>query len=215
MADDPGACRVCCTGQLADFATIGLKHYLRCDHCEATLLSGDQLPTLEEERARYLQHNNDPADPRYRAFVGRVMAPLCAAMPPPAVGLDYGCGPGPALAEMLSQAGYAMSIYDPIFADDRGVLKQCYDFITCTETVEHFHHPAREFARLNDLLRPGGVLAIMTNFQCDDRAFANWHYRRDPTHVAFYRESTMRTIAGRLGWSCAITAPNIVLMHKS
>ena len=39
------------------------------------------------------------------------------------------------------------------------------------------------------LVRPGGWLAVMTCFQTDDARFAGWHYRKDPTHVVFYREA--------------------------
>ncbi|MBS0543647.1 MAG: methyltransferase domain-containing protein, partial [Proteobacteria bacterium] len=80
--------------------------------------------------------------------------------------------------------------------------------------VEHFHHPAEEFARLDALLRPGGWLGIMTCFQTDDARFARWHYRRDPTHVVFYREATFRVIARRHGWVCEIPAKDVVLMCK-
>jgi cyclopropane fatty-acyl-phospholipid synthase-like methyltransferase len=68
--------------------------------------------------------------------------------------------------------------------------ERTYDFITCTEVVEHFHHPALEFRRLDALLKPGGWLAIQTTFQTDDARFARWNYRRDPTHVVFYRPYT-------------------------
>lgn len=44
----------------------------------------------------------------------------------------------------------------------------------------------------------------MTCFQTDDARFAAWHYRRDPTHVVFYRESAFRRIAERFGWRCEV-----------
>ncbi|WP_347259047.1 class I SAM-dependent methyltransferase [Methylocaldum sp.] len=89
-----------------------------------------------------------------------------------------------------------------------------YDFVTCTEVAEYFHQPSREFRRLDALLRPGGWLALMTCFQSDDTRFADWHYRRDPTHVVFYREATLRRLAGRHGWHCEIPCPNVALMRK-
>ncbi|MCC1498350.1 methyltransferase domain-containing protein, partial [Alcanivorax sp. 1008] len=72
---------------------------------------------------------------------------------------------------------------------------QQYDFVTCTEVVEHFHQPAREFERLTSLLTPTGVLAIMTSLLDDGVDFHTWHYRRDPTHVSFYRQTTFNWIA--------------------
>lgn len=207
-------CRVCGANALREFARIDKREYLRCGECEATLLAALQLPSLEQERARYEQHRNDPDDPRYCDFVGRIIVPLTAVMPAPATGLDYGAGPGPALSRMLEARGYRMSNYDPIFAPDSRALENKYDFITCTETVEHFHEPMSEFSKLDGMLRPGGVLAIMTCFQSDDTQFANWHYRRDPTHVSFYRAKTFERIAQARGWQCNIPARNIAIMRK-
>jgi hypothetical protein len=140
--------------------------------------------------------------------------PLLARLPAASRGLDYGCGPGPALAAILREAGHDMTLYDPFFHPNSGQLTQVYDFVTCTETAEHFHRPAEEFTRLMALVRPGGWLAIMTSFQTDDARFRNWHYRMDPTHVVFYREETLRYLAAASGWSCAVPVKDIVLMQR-
>jgi 2-polyprenyl-3-methyl-5-hydroxy-6-metoxy-1,4-benzoquinol methylase len=114
---------------------------------------------------------------------------------------------------MLREAGPRVSLFDPFFAPNRSVLDRRYDFITCTETAEHFHAPADEFERLGRMLRPGGILAVMTCFQTDDARFANWHYRLDPTHVVFYREATLRRIAERRGWRCEVPCKDVALFH--
>jgi len=130
-------------------------------------------------------------------------------------GLDYGSGPGPALPQMLTNAGFSMTHYDPLFTPDASVLKRTYDFITCTETVEHFHHPGEEFQRLNRLLRPGGWLGVMTGILTDDAGFPGWWYIRDFTHVCFYKESTLRWIARRFGWQLQVPRENVILASKS
>jgi len=107
-----------------------------------------------------------------------------------------------------------MALYDPIYVPDTSVLEGRYDFVTCTEVAEHFHHPAREFERLDALLRPGGWLGIMTRFQTEDARFADWHYRRDPTHVVFYRTETMEWLGQRYGWKMEILPPNMVIAQK-
>lgn len=173
-----------------------------------------QLPGPEEELAHYRTHENDPGDPGYRAFLSRLADPLLKQLQPGLNGLDFGCGPGPALAQMMREAGHGMAVFDPFFAPDKRPLQTTYDFITCTEVVEHFHQPYIEFSRLNAILKPGGWLGIMTMFQTDDARFANWHYRKDPTHVVFYRETTMRVIAADFGWNCDIPAQNIALFRK-
>lgn len=173
-----------------------------------------QRPALAQEHAQYLLHQNDANDPGYRRFLSRLSGPLLTKLHLPGQGLDYGCGPGPALAAMLREAGHQVALYDPIFVPDRAALQRCYDFVTCTETAEHFHAPRAEFARLRALLRPDGWLAVMTCFQTDDSLFETWHYRTDPTHVVFYRASTFHQLARDWGWRCEIPRKDVVLMQK-
>ncbi len=212
-------CPVCNCENVSHLATIsdatGDKKYWKCGQCRARFLDRQHLPSSAREHGHYLHHQNDIEDPQYRKFLRKLAAPLLARLAQPGDGLDYGCGPGPALAAMLEEAGHTMSLYDPYFYPDRDALKKFYDFIACTETAEHFFHPADEFDRLNDLLRPGGILAMMTCFQTDDDKFAQWHYRRDPTHVVFYREATFKWLADHYGWSCEIPTKDVVLMQKS
>lgn len=207
-------CPVCETPDSRAFLEVGGRHYRRCERCHCTFLQTDQRPSAEAELAEYRRHHNDEQDPGYRRHLAQLGSPLLQRLAPARTGLDYGCGPGPALAGMLREAGHTVALYDPFFQPDAGVLAQHYDFITCTEVVEHFHHPADEFRRLNRLLRPGGWLGLMTRFQTDDTRFAQWHYRRDPTHVVFYREATLRWLADHHGWACEIPAPHVALMYK-
>lgn len=214
-AEPPDPCPVCRDRRLVHLMAVSGRDYWRCAACEARLLDPRQLPSRGEELAHYRLHRNDPGDPGYRRFLGRLADPLLERLAPGSEGLDFGCGPGPALATMLDEAGHRMALYDPFFEPDAATLDRTYDFVTCSETAEHFHHPADEFDRLDRLLRPGGWLALMTSFQTDDTRFADWHYRRDPTHVVFYREATLRLIAGQRGWSCEIPAPDVALMRKA
>jgi SAM-dependent methyltransferase len=208
-------CPVCESPDGRPFQVVGGRAYGRCDRCEATFLFPEQRPSIEAERAEYALHQNAEGDAGYRAFLARVATPLLQRLPPGCHGLDYGCGPGPVLAGMLREAGHTVVLYDPLFHPDSAALDTTYDFITCTEVAEHFHDPAAEFRRLDGLLRPGGWLALMTRFQTDDARFANWHYRRDPTHVVFYREATLRWLAHHHGWQAEVPCANVMLMHKA
>lgn len=208
------SCPVCGDPRTRAFCEVDGRTYGRCTLCHATFLDPVQLPDAAAELAHYRLHDNDPTDAGYRAFLNRLAEPLRRRLSTGARGLDYGCGPGPALAAMLREAGHPMAVYDPFFAPDARVLAERYDFVTCTEAIEHFHYPAREFARLARLLRPGGWLGLMTEFQSGDHRFASWHYRRDPTHVVFYREETLRYLAARAGWECEIPRRNVALLRK-
>ena len=208
-------CPVCETPALVPFQTINDTPYHRCETCEATVM--DKLAWLDEqaERAVYDLHRNDPGDEGYRRFLAKLTGPLLERLEPGARGLDFGCGPGPALAVMLREAGMEMALYDPFYYPDTSTLAQQYDFITCTEVVEHLHSPAEIFRQLDRLLVPGGLLGVMTCFQTDDERFANWHYRRDPTHIVFYRQTTMQWLASAHGWLLEIPGKDVAIFQKA
>lgn len=205
-----------CFGASREFpvATDG-RHYRQCVHCEATFLIPAQRLSASLEYAHYLRHNNDPADSDYRRFLDGLRQPLLNVLPGPQSGLDYGCGPGPALASMLREAGHSMALYDPYFHNTPAALEITYDFVTCSEVVEHFYRPAEEFSRLDRLIRPGGVLAVMTGMLTDQIRFLDWHYRRDPTHVLFYTPETMKFLARHHSWRCEFPEKNVVLFFKN
>ena len=209
----PSTCPVCRMPGPASFAEIGGQGYWRCDGCEARGLNPAHHPDPATEKAEYDRHENRVDDPGYRRFLSKLHDALRPCLAAGAAGLDYGCGPGPALAAMLREAGFEMALYDPFYHPDPGALRRRYDFVTCSEVIEHFHDPADAFDRLATLLRPGGWLAVMTCFQTDDAAFGNWHYRKDPTHVVFYRAATLKHVAAARGWSCIIPRKDVALMR--
>lgn len=207
-------CPLCLADDCRDFARVDGIDYLRCPRCRLTWMTPSALPSPTQERAQYDLHENDPADSGYRAFLSRLAVPLTEMLPRASRGLDFGCGPGPALAAMLGEQGHAVTVYDPLYFPDETALAVDYDFITCTEVVEHLHQPAREFALFQRLLRPGGLLGIMTCWLTDDRRFAGWHYRRDPTHVCFYRVETLEWIAAAFGWELTLPRKDVALFRK-
>lgn len=101
---------------------------------------------------------------------------------------------------MLEEAGFRMALYDPFFAPDDRVLTAKYDFVTCTETAEHFFEPRRELETLDSLLMPGGWLALMTEILEPGLTLSSWRYARDPTHVCFYSPATLKWVSSWLEW---------------
>ena len=156
------SCPLCDSEPIREFSVVDSKTYWRCDVCHMTFLSSESYLSPEDELARYLLHENSPEDCRYREFLGRLTAHLIPKLQPGAKGLDFGSGPGPTLSVMLEEMGFFVDLYDPYFAPNTAPLERTYDFVTCTETVEHFYQPAKEFNRFNQLLRRGGWLGIMT-----------------------------------------------------
>ena len=208
-------CIVCRNKSIVAFKTRDDKKYWRCKNCCSKFLDKKHYIGPDQEKARYLEHNNTIDDENYRCFLSRLSSPLIERLSPESKGLDFGCGHGPALADILSSDGFNVELYDPFFFPNTNVFSKQYDFITASETVEHFFDPCKEFDTLNNLLAPKGWLAIMTSFLTTEDAFDDWHYRRDPTHVVFFSETTFEVVASQRNWACEIPKKDIVLMRKA
>lgn len=207
-------CRLCGHPDPTPFASVEGRDYLRCPRCRLTFLSAAQLPDRDAEKTQYDLHENDPDDAGYRRFLDQIADPLSRHLKAGARGLDFGCGPGPALARMLGERGFPTAVYDPIYADDDSVLNTRYDFVTCTEVLEHLHWPAREWRRFAELVPAGGWLGLMTRWLTDDEHFPRWHYRRDPTHVCFWKPETFRWLARWDGWEPVLMENPVTLMRR-
>lgn len=208
------ACPLCGAGTRA-FCADRARRYVECPDC--ALVSADPASHLssQDERAIYDLHRNDPADARYRAFLARLADPLLSRLSPGMRGLDFGCGPGPVLSMMLREAGMAMTDYDPFYAPDPQALQRDYDFVTCTEVVEHFREPLAGWAQLAARVRPGGWLGVMTQLAPDEpERFLRWRYRDDRTHVSFHRLDTLRWLAARFGFELERVESQAFLLRK-
>lgn len=189
------------------------RRYVECDGCRLVFVPSAFWPTADDERARYAQHRNSPADVGYRAFLTEAFEAVRARVQPPASGLDFGSGPGPTLSVMLEEAGYAMALYDPFYAPDPVALQCDYDFVTCTEVVEHLRAPGEVFPHLRALLRPSGWLVVMTRLLPARADFPTWRYRRDDTHLCFYSAPTFEHVARALGCRLERAAPDVFALQ--
>jgi len=175
--------------------------YLKCPHCELHFLRPEDHLSPVDERAHYDLHQNDVHDPRYQAFVHPLYQKIVSQLQPGGSCLDFGAGPGPVLAAMLRSAGYSVELYDPFYWPDEAPLQKTYDAVFACEVVEHFADPRAEFTKLLHRLNPGGTLSMMTLMVSAEVNFADWYYRRDPTHVVFYTPATFAWIKDQFGFS--------------
>ena len=174
----------------------------------------EQYLSAWAEKAEYDLHQNSPDDDGYRNFLSRLTEPLLERLSPGSVGLDFGCGPGPALSSMFAGAGHQMTLYDPFYAPDMTVFDGKYDFITATEVVEHLHRPGEELERLWAALQPGGWLGVMTKMVIDREAFGRWHYKEDQTHVCFFSKEVFAWLAERWQVTAVFVGNDVVLLNK-
>ena len=71
-----------------------------------------------------------------------------------------------------------------------------------------------EFSKINDILDHNSWFAVMTSFLLNDNLFENWYYRRDPTHVVFYKRKTFEHIGFQQNWKVYFPTDNVVLFYK-
>ncbi|MBC8206738.1 MAG: class I SAM-dependent methyltransferase [Kiritimatiellales bacterium] len=192
------------------------REYLRCPSCDLVFVPEKDLLAPGAEKARYDLHQNDPNDSGYRDFLNRLFQPLENKLEPGARGLDFGCGPGPTLSLMFKEAGYDCDVYDLYYANDPAVLKRQYDFLTCSETMEHMFRPGEEFERFVSLVKPGGWIGIMT--QLHDEApvpFERWHYKDDDTHVCFFSKKSFQTLEKTYGLRAEFHSDSVILFQAN
>ena len=207
-------CPVCYEKAYSLYSQINELKYFQCQSCKAIYLDKKHYLGQQEEKLRYELHNNELNDPSYRKFLSQLHNPLIKKLVKGSSGLDYGCGPGPALAEMFKESSCCMDLYDPFFFPDESYKNKTYDFVTCSEAAEHFFNPLEEFQKIDKILKKGGWFGMMTNFYDESIPFKDWYYRKDPTHVVFYSLETVSTIASMMTWSWEIPSQNVVLFQK-
>jgi len=192
------------------------EQFFHCSSCHSYVKDSTFWLDPMAEKGRYNLHINDIFDPRYRDFVSPISDAIMNDYRTEHLGLDFGCGPGPVIAEVLKEAQYQVQLYDPFYHPDESYLNQYFDYIFSCEVFEHFMNPKFEIEKLMRILKPKGRLYIMTN-PYDDKlgiAFENWYYRKDPTHVFIYTYATMRYISENFALDLVKMEKRLVVFEK-
>ncbi|WP_199610079.1 class I SAM-dependent methyltransferase [Flocculibacter collagenilyticus] len=211
------SCPLCAHFTVTPFHQDKKREYLRCVQCALVFVPAQFHLSAEDEKAEYDKHENDVTDSGYVNFLQRAANPLLERLSTVSTrlsGLDFGCGPAPALAELLQAAGHNVALYDYYYHPDNAVLSRQYDFVTCTEVIEHFNQPAEGWAQLLSLLKPQGHLVIMTKLVIDEARFSQWHYKNDPTHVSFFSRETFDFLADKHHLSVEYVGNDVILFQS-
>lgn len=176
------------------------KKYHYCTRCDYVSLDPTYRVSSSDEKKRYDLHDNSESNSGYRAYLEEFLNLAGVVDGESRSALDFGCGPGPVLGELLRERGYRVDLYDPYFYPREDFKNSKYDLITCTEVIEHVYDPRKTLELLFSLLKPAGKLVIRTNFhQAQKDHFEKWWYRRDETHVGFFSQKTFAWIAAEFG----------------
>lgn len=215
--DKPFFCPLC-QGRKTVFYFTDPKNYQhtyhRCCACDLVFVIPPCRLDDVAEKARYEMHENDNST-HYVNFLSRLATPLLKHLSPSSKGLDFGSGKSQAMADLFRHAGHHCACYDIFFYPDSTLLQQHYDFIVASEVIEHLYDPKAIFEQWLSMLRPDGLLGIMTGFRPDDAAFPNWWYKNDPTHVVLFSLSTFNYLQQEYGLTVVFRGKNIVLFQRS
>ncbi len=212
----PCNCPLCNSLKTEHYHQGASRNYSHCPTCGLVFVPNEFLLSGHDEKKIYDHHENDPNDQGYRKHLEKLATPLHQKLKPHSTGLDFGSGPGPALSVILEEKGHVMKIYDPFYANDKTVLTPAtpYDFITMSEVLEHIYDPQKNLAALWRVLKPNGLMAIMTSLNEGQEFFKNWHYKNDPTHVRFYSKQTFKWLAEHFDAEVTFPDKNVIFLKK-
>lgn len=193
----------------------GLPYWV-CEGCGLVQMREEEWVSVEQEKARYETHNNTPENEGYVRMFEEFLAEIEPYTRNVRRVLDFGCGPGPVLAEMMRKKGWEVDVYDPFFAPGEGWQAKKYDLVVCTEVFEHLKEPMKEMWKLAGVLSVRGVLVVMTRFYPrEEGLFREWWYRRDETHVSFFTPLTLARMASECGLGMVMTdGEKVVVLEK-
>ncbi len=211
-------CKICNNKTITIYDRQFSVNYYNCVNCDYIFIDPDEIVSEEEELKIYQLHENTLENTGYvdmfKDFISRTIMPYKAYVESV---LDFGCGPGPVLAYLLTQEGFNVDKYDPYFFPEKTYENKTYDLITSTEVFEHFENPIKSFRTLYNCLKPEGIISIMTLYHPQDREkFQNWWYRRDKTHISFYSHDTIKYLADVFNMKILLLdSKNLCVMQKT
>lgn len=192
--------------------------YYRCGSCGFVYLDDEAVIDSQSEKRHYELHNNSFECTGYvemfEKFIAKAVTPYAKDVQ---TALEFGCGSGPVLAELLRQQGLEVDQYDLYFYPEKVYEGKAYDLITSTEVFEHLKEPIKILTMLTQHLAKDGYLILMTKFPpVDDKVFLNWWYRRDVTHISFFTPKSFEVMAKKVGLRVVTTIDeNIVVFQKA
>jgi len=189
-----------------------------CKACEFIFKDIDALVSLDKELKVYKQHNNSEENLGYVAmfqdFMDKTFLPYREDI---STILDFGSGPNPVLSKVMRDNGFNVEHYDKFFSPQKVYEDKKYDLITSTEVIEHIVDIQEVMTLFSKHLNPNGYLAIMTQFHTNNtEEYLKWWYRRDPTHISFFRPHTFEVLANAYGFTLVYhDEKKLILLQKT
>lgn len=170
------------------------ERFANCLNCNLHFKFKAEHPSFEAEKKRYNEHNNSTQDEGYLNYLARLLDHIPELEEPI---LDFGCGPTKGLEALFKREAIDKSLisYDPIFFNTNLEQKK-FKTIYASECFEHFNEPKKSIKKVLGLMSSESTLAIRTElYSAEIGDLDKWWYFKDPTHLCFYTEDTMKWIS--------------------
>ena len=209
-------CPLCLSQTVADHFYDDKREwpYFKCHNCELVFRDPKTYLSSSEEKSRYETHNNSIENRGYVKFLSPCVEMLLPHVTKDHIGLDYGSGPGPIIDQLFKPHDISVVNYDPYFNFDEGALEKQYDFVTCTEVFEHMYSPSKDLLKIKKLIKPNGLLLLMTEMYPDKHKFPTWGYRMDNTHVLFMSPKSLDWICESMKFELIDSSRRIMLLRN-
>ncbi len=183
-----------CLKQTIDPIQLKRKEYGLCTNCDLLFLLPQFHLSEIEEFKRYLSHNNDDNDVKYKEYLleGVKFAVQFFSSFSGKKVLDFGSGKSKLTAQLFEGFGGVAQLYDPYFYKE--IPNDKFDCVFACEVVEHFRRPIDGFNMMKSFLNSSGVLVVRTQLRPSLGELNEWWYLRDQTHVSLYSNKTLSWI---------------------
>lgn len=228
----PAPCRVCGGRDAAPYAAKDGYRFVRCGGCGFVYL--DPMPSPRTLAALYGGDAGEISAERYpkaasRMRRARIKALRFARYFRGGKALDIGCGGGFVVEAMRRRGAWAagLDIDARAIAYARGHFPDCaffcedfatfaarglvFDFVYCSEVIEHLPDLDGFMRLLAGALRPGGRVFLTTPDIGHRRVPADvtaWDMFSPPRHVQFFDVQTIRILFARYGFEILRRYPN-------
>lgn len=174
------------------------RPFFLCDSCSLIFVPAQYHLTSQQEKERYALHHNNADNREYRTYLSTIADEVLRLASGPTLRAicDFGSGREHVLADIFVSRGHRCEAHDPLYglvAEGEGR----FDIVVACETVEHLRNPRRDLDLIRRLVAPKGHVYIRTQLYERTRAgdISAWWYALDPTHISFFCDKTMETVA--------------------
>ena len=192
------------------------RDYHHCTKCDFVFVPQEQYVSLEEEKKRYLLHDNSPGNKGYVRYLEEVVSIVSDELDGSnAKVLDFGAGEQAVLTGLLRHKSIRCTPYDPLFAIGSETLNEQYDGIVLCEVIEHLRGIRDQLEMIRKLTTQSASLVIRTQPYPSLDTFTDWWYTKDPTHINYFSKKSLGFVAGYLDRNLVMSRYEDIFILKS